>query len=71
MSFYARMHNNQTTKHQEKGKHRLNSYNTIDEYYYYYYYYFLSLKSTVVKISHFFVDRGSILVNFDVILTCV
>ena len=28
MIFYARMRNDQNTKHQEKGRHRLNSFNT-------------------------------------------
>ena len=37
MNFFARMCNNQNTKHQEK--YRINSFNTRDEYYYYYYSY--------------------------------
>ena len=35
MNFYARTRNDQNTKHQEKGKHSLNSFNTRDEYYHY------------------------------------
>ena len=38
MNFYAQTRNDQNTKHQEKGKHRLNIFNTRDDYYYYYYY---------------------------------
>ena len=41
MNFYARMRNGQKMKHQEKGGHRINSFNTRDEYYYYYYYYYV------------------------------
>ena len=37
MNVHAQMRDDQKTKHQEKGKHRLNSFNTRDEYYYYYY----------------------------------
>ena len=33
MNFYARMRNDQNTKHQEKGRLRLNILNTRDEYY--------------------------------------
>ena len=38
MNLYAQMRNNQNNNHQEKGRHRINNFNTRDEYYYYYYY---------------------------------
>ena len=37
MNSYDQMHNGQNTKHQEKGRHRINSFNNRDKYYYYYY----------------------------------
>ena len=40
MNLYARARNDQNTKHQEKGKHGLNRFNTRDEYYCYCYYYY-------------------------------
>ena len=49
MNLYTRTRNDQNTKHQEKRKHGINSFNTRDEYYcYYYYYYYLSLGSVVI-----------------------
>ena len=57
--FYAPMCNSQKTKHQKKGKHKLNSFNNRDEYYYYYYYYYYTT-SRVNKLDNIFFGNEDI-----------